>query len=75
MLAQLVQSIALTGRGSLVRVQYIPPNTLPTNKALLLLSRVLFHFFNCCFRDIFGFMSHIITTSASILPRLVFVPA
>ncbi len=24
MLAQLVQSIALTGRGSLVRVQYIP---------------------------------------------------
>lgn len=26
MLAQLVQSIALTGRGSLVRVQYIPQN-------------------------------------------------
>ena len=26
MLAQLVQSIALTGRGPLVRVQYIPPN-------------------------------------------------
>lgn len=36
MLAQLVQSIALTGRGSLVRVQYIPHRK-PLNAAFFIL--------------------------------------